>query len=134
MSIKVKGALPVALVGACALVMTGGARADHMPGVGTADSATGGGLEAAAIGALGNTEFDESTATRILDLPALPVDRDANGRIRMDLPALTLYGPGKGAPAAPGRLPQTGVDAGSLFASGMAELSAGGIFVRRLLL
>src|SRR5687768_1925683 len=95
-----------ALILAAAASAPVAAHADHLgPGSGIADSATGGGLEAAAIGKLGNTEFDESSARRILDLPALPVDVDASGRVRMDLPALTLYGPGKSAPAPAPRAP-----------------------------
>lgn len=127
--------------------MGAGASADHLvgraegvdlgPGLGTANAATGGGLEAAAIGQMGDTSFDESTARPLMDLPALDTEIDAQGRIRMDLPGLTLYGPGKAAPEpaapeGPGKLPVTGANVGDIFALGLAALSGGGVLLRRL--
>lgn len=103
------------------------------PGMKTANEATGGGLEAAAIGELGDTTVTPPFE-KVLDLPALNVDRDAEGRIIMDLPGLKLVGPAKGAKAAPppGKLPVTGANVGDIFALGMAALSGGGLLARRL--
>lgn len=115
-----------------------------LPGDGVADGATGGGLEAAAIGEMGDTEHGPCVED-ILDLPALNVCADAQGRVIMDLPALKLVGPGAApadatpaptaaprAPGAPDRLPVTGVNVGDIFALGMAALSGGGVLLRRL--
>jgi LPXTG-motif cell wall-anchored protein len=147
MSKSLKGLMLVALAamfvmafGAMAFAQTAGVTGtstgvDMGPGLGAANNATGGGLEAAAVGEMGNTQFDEASAVPVLDLPALGVERDAQGRIRMDLPGLTLYGPGKAAPVVPGgpgRLPTTGVNVGDIAAMGMAALSGGAVFLRRL--
>lgn len=107
------------------------------PGMGSANKATGGGLEAAAIGQMGDTTVTPPL-TPVLDLPALNIDEDAEGRIVMDLPGLKLVGKPKARPApAPGpagKLPKTGVNVGDLAAAGMAALAAGGILRRRLAL
>ena len=148
MSKSFKGLMLVALsavfvlaLGAVAFAQTGvtgvDTGVDLGPGMGAANAATGGGLEAAAVGEMGNTEFDEASATPVLDLPALDVEKDAAGRIRMDLPGLVLYGPGKGAAPAgpgggPGRLPTTGVNVGDIAAMGLAALSGGAVLLRRL--
>jgi LPXTG-motif cell wall-anchored protein len=145
MELNVKRMAVVAFA-AAALVLVGAGAAsaqgvDLGPGLSTANNATGGGLEAAAVGQMGNTQFDEASAVPVLDLPALNVDQDAQGRIRMDLPGLTLFGPSKAAappvapPAAPGpgpALPKTGVSVVDVLAMGMAALTSGGLLVRRL--
>ncbi len=114
-----------------------------LPGDGVADGATGGGLEAAAIGEMGDTDHGPCVED-VLDLPALEVCEDAEGHLIMDLPGLKLVGPGDGAadatpaptaspgPAGPDRLPVTGVNVGDIFALGMAALSGGGVLLRRL--
>jgi LPXTG-motif cell wall-anchored protein len=135
-----RGILILALVGLFVLMLGAAALANGgLPGMGTANGATGGGLEAAAIGELGDTTVTPPLE-KLLDLPALHADCDAEGRVVMDLPALKLVGkPGtaacgpKAAPAAgPSRLPKTGANVGDIFAAGMAALSGGGVLVRRL--
>ena len=123
---------------------TGGVFEGH--GLGVANRATGGGLEAAAIGELGDASHGPCVRD-LLDLPALNACEDAQGRVVMDLPALKLVGPAKakgvvGAPDVPGKpghdhagpraLPKTGVNAGDMLALGMAALSSGGVLLRRL--
>jgi len=149
------GAMVLAL-GASAFAQTGfdstqsGGTVDLGPGMGTANRATGGGLEAAAIGELGDASHGPCVRD-VLDLPALNACEDAQGRIVMDLPALKLVGPAKaraagpdadrpgpgtpgrhGTRGAPDRLPTTGVNVGDLMALGMAALSGGGVLLRRL--
>lgn len=137
-----KGLVLLALVGVFVLAFGAAAFAagtvDLGPGMGSANKATGGGLEAAAIGELGNTEHGPVVKS-LLDLPALNVGEDAQGRVIMDLPGLKLVGKAKGAaapapgkPGAPGKLPRTGANVGDLAAMGMAALSAGGVLARRL--
>lgn len=126
-----KGLILVAVVGLFVLAFgaTALAAVDGLStGSSMANKATGGGLEAAAIGEMGDTTVTPPL-TKVLDLPALGIDRDANGRIVMDLPGLKLVGPGGGAPS---KLPTTGANAGDLFAAGMAALSAGGVLARRV--
>lgn len=117
----------------------------ELPGMTSANRATGGGLEAAAIGELGNASHGPCVRD-LLDLPALNACEDAHGRVIMDLPALKLVGPAKaradaptpgrpgpGRPGAgPRTLPTTGVNAGDMLALGMAALSSGGVLLRRL--
>jgi LPXTG-motif cell wall-anchored protein len=123
------------LVGLFVLAFGAGAMAQVMPGGNMANKATGGGLEGAAIGKLGDTTVTPPLSP-LLNLPALHIDQDAEGRVVMDLPGLKLVGKPKGAPAAPGRgpskLPKTGANVGDIFALGMAALSGGGILVRRV--
>lgn len=126
-----KGLILVAIVGLFVLAFGATALAEVGLSTGSsmANKATEGGLEAAAIGEMGDTTVTPPL-TKVLDLPALNVDRDANGRIVMDLPGLKLVGPGgKGAPS---KLPVTGANAGDLFAAGMAALAAGGVLARRV--
>lgn len=118
------------------LFLGGAAHADHLPGIGAADKATGGGLEAAAIGELGDTEHGP-IVDQLLDLPALDVGVDAQGRIVMDLPGLKLVSRAKGGAASkPGEgakgLPKTGADAAAFGTLGLAALGAGGVLYRRL--
>lgn len=88
-----------------------------------------GGIDAAAIGELGDTDHGECVKD-VIDLPALNACEDANGRIIMDLPALKLVGPGgsKGTDA----LPETGANVGDIFALGAAAAGAGALAIRRL--
>jgi LPXTG-motif cell wall-anchored protein len=60
-------------------------------------------------------------------MPAIDSCRDADGRVIMDLPALKLVGP-----AAPKKLPATGVNAGDFAALGGAVLAAGFALLRRV--
>lgn len=138
MSTKVRTLIVAALVGLFGLGWAGAAMAQiaDMPGGGTANDAVGGGLEAPAVGELGDTSHGPCVET-LLDLPAIGACEDAEGRVVMDLPALKLVGPrDKGpehpVPHAPTRLPVTGVNAGDLAALGFAALTGGGVIIRRL--
>ena len=103
------------------------------PGTGAADKATGG-LIAPALNSLGNTEHGPCVQ-QLLDLPALNSCKDAQGRVIMDLPGLTLVGPpeAKKAPVTPHRaLPHTGVNVGDFAAIGLAALAGGAVLLRRM--
>ena len=127
-----KGLMLLAMVGVLVVAFAAAALANGMPGDNMANEATGGGLEAAAIGTMGDTTVTPPM-TDLLDLPALNVQEDAEGRVVMDLPGLLLVGPAKGAGAGePSKLPTTGVNVGDMFALGMAALSGGGVLARRL--
>lgn len=102
------------------------AQLGDMPGMGTAESNTGG-LEGPAVGELGNTEHGPCVE-ELLNLPALDSCRDAAGRVIMDLPALKLVGPA----AAPRALPATGMNVGDFAAMGGAALAAGAVLLRRV--
>ena len=131
--------LKVLLVSSAAVVLaaglSGSAMAQLGPGTGSADRATGG-LIGPAINELGNTEHGPCVQ-QLLDLPALNSCRDAQGRVIMDLPGLTLVGPPSPAPKrapVPARraLPRTGVNVGELAAFGLAALAGGAVLLRRL--
>jgi LPXTG-motif cell wall-anchored protein len=130
--------LKVLLVSSAAVVLAAGlggsAMAQLGPGTGSADRATGG-LIGPAINEMGNTEHGPCVQ-QLLDLPALNSCRDAEGRVIMDLPGLTLVGPPspapKRAPAAHRALPRTGVNAGDLAAFGLAALAGGAVLLRRM--
>jgi hypothetical protein len=94
------------------------AQVEDMPGLG--------GLEAPALGELGNTEHGPCVKD-LIDLPAVGACEDAAGRVIMDLPALKLVGP-----AAPKKLPVTGVNVGDLAAMGAAALAGGAMLIRRV--
>ena len=103
--------LKMLLVGAAAAFMAVGLSASAFaqlgPGTGAADKATGG-LIAPALNSLGNTEHGPCVQ-QLLDLPALNSCKDAQGRVIMDLPGLTLVGPPEAkAPAVSKPLPKTG--------------------------
>jgi LPXTG-motif cell wall-anchored protein len=73
----------------------------------------------------------------VMDLPALDVCRDAQGRAIMDLPAIgKLHEPAPVATAKPvthrGTLPKTGAHVEDLAAIGLAALAGGAVLVRRL--
>lgn len=124
MSTKIRVALITALVAVLGLAFGGSALAQisDLPGMGSAAENTGG-LEAPAVGELGNAEHGDCVE-ELLNIPALDSCRDEDGRVIMDLPGLKLVGPSK--------LPATGVNAGDLAAMGAAALTAGGVLLRRV--
>jgi LPXTG-motif cell wall-anchored protein len=130
--------LKVLLVSSAAVILAAGlggsAMAQLGPGSGAADKATGG-LIGPAINEMGNTEHGPCVQ-QLLDLPALNSCRDAQGRVIMDLPGLTLIGPPspapKRAPVTHRALPRTGVNAGDLAAFGLAALAGGAVLLRRM--
>ena len=68
----------------------------------------------------------------VLDLPALDVCKDAQGRHLMELPAIgVLREPATPAPADQ-KLPKTGVNVGDFAAIGAAALAGGSVLLRRL--
>ncbi len=71
----------------------------------------------------------------VMDLPALNVCKDAQGRHLLDLPAIgTLREPLPAKSAAPsaGRLPKTGMGTEDFAAIGMAALAGGAVLLRRV--
>ena len=100
------------------------AQMPNLPGMGTTGT---GGLTAPAVGSLGDTSHGPCVE-QLLNIPALNSCRDANGKVIMDLPALELVGP-----AAPKKLPATGMNAGDFAAIGAAALAFGAIIRRRIL-
>ncbi len=125
MSKKMKGLLVAGIVAIFGLAFGGSALAQlgDMPGMGSANT---GGLEAPAVGELGNTEHGPCVED-LLNLPALDSCRDAEGRVIMDLPALKLVGP-----AAPKKLPATGLNTEDFAAIGAVALAAGAVLLRRV--
>jgi LPXTG-motif cell wall-anchored protein len=99
------------------------AQVPDLPGMGTTGT---GGLEAPAVGELGDTSHGPCVE-QLLNIPALDSCRDANGKVIMDLPALKLVGP-----AAPKKLPATGMNAGDFAAIGAAALAFGAVILRRV--
>lgn len=129
MRTKDRVAIIAALVGALMLAFGGAASAQmDLPGMGSANDATGGGLEGPALGELGDTEHGECEE-ELLDIPALDACEDAEGRVIMDLPGLKLVGP---ADDDEPTLPETGANVGDIAAMGMAALAGGGVLLRRL--
>src|SRR5438552_7824486 len=127
MSKKVKATLIAAIAVVFGGLMAGQAFAQvgNLPGMGSANSSTGG-LIAPALGNLGDTSHGPCVQ-QLLNMPALNSCRDANGKVIMDLPALTLVGP-----AAPKKLPATGANTGDIAAIGAAALAAGFVLLRRV--
>lgn len=76
----------------------------------------------------------EECVEDVLDLPALDVCKDAQGRHLMELPAIgVLREPATPAPApADKKLPKTGVNVGDFAAIGAAALAGGSVLLRRL--
>ncbi len=74
----------------------------------------------------------EDCVENVMDLPALNVCKDAQGRHILDLPAIgALREPA--APEAPrGSLPKTGVNTADFAAIGFAALAGGAVLLRRL--
>ena len=127
MSKKVKATLIATIAVVFGGLMAGQAFAQvgNLPGMGSANSSTGG-LIAPALGNLGDTSHGPCVQ-QLLNMPALNSCRDANGKVIMDLPALTLVGP-----AAPKKLPATGANTGDIAAIGAAALAAGFVLLRRV--
>src|SRR5205809_3617145 len=135
MRLRLKVLLVASAAALLAVGLSASAFAQLGPGTGAADKATGG-LIGPALNSLGNTEHGPCVQ-QLLDLPALNSCRDAEGRVIMDLPGLTLVGPPAAAPKrapAPVRraLPRTGVNVGDLAAIGLAALAGGGVLLRRM--
>jgi hypothetical protein len=128
MSKKIKMALVTGVAAVLGLAFAGSASAQigDMPGMGTAGANTGG-LEAPAVGELGDTRHGPCVE-ELLNMPAIDSCRDAEGRVIMDLPALKLVGPA----APPKRLPTTGLNVGDFAAMGGAVLAAGFALLRRV--
>lgn len=124
MSKKIRVLLVTALAAVFGLGFGGSALAQvsDLPGMGTNENI--GGLEAPAVGELGNTEHGPCVK-ELLGLPALDSCEDAEGRVIMDLPGLKLVGPAR-------KLPVTGVNAGDLAAMGAAALAGGAVLLRRV--
>lgn len=101
------------------------AQVPDLPGMKTTGM---GGLEAPAVGELGDTSHGPCVE-QLLDMPAINSCRDENGKVIMDLPALKLVGP---AAAAPKKLPETGANVGDFAALGGAALAAGAALMRRV--
>ena len=77
----------------------------------------------------------EDCVENVMDLPALNVCKDAQGRHLLDLPAIgTLREPLPSAQPAPagGRLPKTGLHTEDFAAIGLAALAGGAVLLRRL--
>ena len=69
----------------------------------------------------------------VMDLPALNVCKDAQGRHILNLPAIgSLREPATPAPATGGSLPKTGLEVEDFAAIGMAALAGGAVLLRRL--
>ena len=126
MSKKAKATLIAAIAVALGGLMAGQAMA-QLPAMGTANNATGG-LIAPALGNLGDTSHGPCVQ-QLLNMPALNSCRDADGKVIMDLPALTLVGP---AAKTPKKLPVTGANTGDIAAIGAAALAAGFVLLRRV--
>jgi LPXTG-motif cell wall-anchored protein len=84
-----------------------------------------GGLEAPAVGELGDTSHGPC-AEKLIDVPAVGACKDRKGKIIMDLPALTLVGP------SPRTLPATGVNVWDFAAMGAIALAGGTVLLRRV--
>jgi|SRR5207302_8533559 len=128
MSKKVKATLIAAIAVVFGGLMAGQAFAQvgNLPAMGTANGSTGG-LIAPALGNMGDTSHGPCVQ-QLLNMPALNSCRDANGKVIMNLPALTLVGP-----AAPvKKLPATGANTGDIAAIGAAALAAGFVLLRRV--
>ena len=126
MSKKIKGLLIAGLVAVVGLAFGGSALAQlgDLPGMGASNT---GGLEAPAVGELGDTTHGECVED-LLNIPALDSCRDAEGRVIMDLPALKLVSPAEG----PSRLPATGLNTEDFAAIGAVALAAGAVLLRRV--
>ena len=79
----------------------------------------------------------EDCVENVMDLPALNVCKDAQGRHILDLPAIgALREPAASKAPAPAaadkKLPKTGVDVEDFAAIGLAALAGGAVLLRRL--
>jgi len=133
MRLSLKMLLVASAAAFLAVGLSASAFAQLGPGTGTADKATGG-LIAPALNSLGNTDHGPCVQ-QLLNLPALKSCKDAQGRVLMNLPGLTLVGPPEAqkAPATPSHaLPHTGVNVGDFAAIGLAALAGGAVLLRRM--
>jgi LPXTG-motif cell wall-anchored protein len=111
---RLRGLLMVGLVAAWAFALSGGAFAQS-----------------------GNdipSDAPEDCVEEVMDLPALNVCKDAQGRHLLDLPAIgTLREPlPEKAPASKGTLPKTGMGTEDFAAVGLAALAGGAVLLRRM--
>jgi LPXTG-motif cell wall-anchored protein len=91
-------------------------------------------------GAEGDLPLDahEDCVENVMDLPALNVCKDAQGRHILDLPAIGALREPAPAPATPApapsgkKLPKTGLHVEDMAAIGLAALAGGAILLRRL--
>lgn len=79
-------------------------------------------------------DANEDCVEEVMDLPALNVCKDAQGRHILDLPAIgSLREPAAPKEKAPSKkLPKTGMHVEDLAAIGLAALAGGSVLVRRL--
>ena len=79
-------------------------------------------------------DASEDCVENVMDLPALNVCKDAQGRHILNLPAIGNLREPAPAPAAPtrGALPKTGLEVEDFAAIGMAALAGGAVLLRRL--
>jgi LPXTG-motif cell wall-anchored protein len=72
--------------------------------------------------------------TEVMNLPAMNVCKDAQGRNILQMPAIgELREPSTPAPArSSGTLPKTGMNAGDFAAIGAAALAGGAVLIRRM--
>ena len=74
----------------------------------------------------------EDCVENVMDLPALNVCKDAQGRHILDLPAIgALREPATPKPASTGSLPKTGMEVEDFAAIGMAAAAGGAVLLRR---
>src|SRR5205809_6178560 len=134
MRLRLKVLLVASAAALLAVGLSASAFAQLGPGTGAADKATGG-LIGPALNSLGNTEHGPCVQ-QLLDLPALNSCKDAQGRVIMDLPGLTLVGPPeakpKPAPVTHRALPHTGINVGDFAAIGLAALAGGAVLIRSM--
>ncbi len=74
----------------------------------------------------------EDCVENVMDLPALNVCKDKNGRHILDLPAIGALREPAPAATPKGSLPKTGVETEDFAAIGLAALAGGAVLIRRL--
>jgi LPXTG-motif cell wall-anchored protein len=79
-------------------------------------------------------DASKDCVTEVMDLPALNVCKDAQGRNILELPAIgELREPSTPAPASgSGKLPHTGMHTEDFAAMGLAAVAGGAVLLRRL--
>jgi LPXTG-motif cell wall-anchored protein len=78
-------------------------------------------------------DANEDCVENVMDLPALNVCKDAQGRHILNLPAIgDLREPAPPAAPKSGSLPKTGVNTADFAAIGFAALAGGAVLLRRL--
>ena len=96
-----------------------------------------GGLAGPALAGDIPIDAPEDCVEMVMDLPALPICKDAQGRHIMDLPAIgELREPAPAASPVPApsskKLPKTGMHVEDFAAVGLAALAGGAVLLRRL--